>query len=491
MRHNSVSNINGDLYAREFAAIGVASSGVVSSGVASIGVAPGRFASKLLVLTSLILLLGFSCFAQQQGFAHSQKTYSLQDCLNEGLENNYSLKMVKNQQRISDNNATVGNAGFLPSLSVSSSYRGNTQDSETKLRDDNSIIEDKGIFNQTLDAGIDLNWTIFQGFSVMTNYKKLKELQNQGELNTRMAVENLIADLTAEYYNYIQQIIRLKNLQYAVKLSQERLRIVEQRYMIGSFSGLDYQQAKVDYNSDRSSYMKQIEAVKTSAITLNELMAHEDLDMTLNVTDSVIDVNQTLELDKMMEQMLANNASLLYAKKNTYIAELDYKQKASGSYPYLKANAGYGYTMNKYNKGANYHRATLGADFGLTLGINIFDGNRQRIQRRNARINAENVMLDQIDVEQSLKADLYTLWQAYQNNLRILNLEQENLVAAKDNHEIAMERYMLGNLSGIEMREAQKSLLDAEERILKAQYNTKLCEISLLQISGNISVYMQ
>lgn len=440
---------------------------------------------NIVLLTVMGLLLGMECFAQDI------KAYTLQECLNEGLENNYSLKMVRNQQRVSDNNATVGNAGFLPSLSLSSSYRGNTQDSQTKLRDDNSIVEDKGIFNQTLDAGIDLNWTIFQGFSVMTNYKKLKELQQQGELNTRMAVENLIADLTAEYYNYIQQIIRLKNLQYAVKLSQERLRIVEQRYMIGSFSGLDYQQAKVDYNTDRSSYMKQIEAVKTSAITLNELMAHQNLNAKLLVADSTINLSQGLKLDQLMAQMLDNNASLLYAKKNTYIAELDYKQKASGSYPYLKASAGYGYTMNKYNKGANYHRATLGADFGLTLGINIFDGNRQRIQRKNARINAENVMLDQIDVEQSLKADLYTLWQAYENNLRILKLEQENLVAAKDNHEIAMERYMLGNLSGIEMREAQKSLLDAEERILKAQYNTKLCEISLLQISGNVSAYLQ
>lgn len=50
----------------------------------------------------------------------------------------------------------------------------------------------------------------------------------------------------------------------------------------------------------------------------------------------------------------------------------------------------------------------------------------------------------------------------------MLKLERQNLVAAKENHEIAMERYMLGNLSGIEMREAQKSLLDAEERILSA-----------------------
>ena len=98
--------------------------------------------------------------------------------------------------------------------------------------------------------------------------------------------------------------------------------------------------------------------------------------------------------------------------------------------------------------------------------------------------------LEQTDTEQAVKADFDNIWHAYSNNLEILQLEEENLVTAKLNHEIAMERYMLGDLSGIEMREAQKSLLDAEERLLTAQYNAKLCEISLLQISGRILEYM-
>ena len=70
-------------------------------------------------------------------------------------------------------------------------------------------------------------------------------------------------------------------------------------------------------------------------------------------------------------------------------------------------------------------------------------------------------------------------------------MEKENLIAAKENYEIAMERYLLGDLPCIEMREAQKSLLDAEERILTAKYNTKVCEISLQQISGNVMTYME
>ena len=126
----------------------------------------------------------------------------------------------------------------------------------------------------------------------------------------------------------------------------------------------------------------------------------------------------------------------------------------------------------------------------MTIGFNLFDGNRKR-ERRNASIAIKTARLQRDELELTLKADLSNLWQAYRNNLEMLNLERQNLIAAKDNHEIAMERYMLGDLSGIEMREAQKSLLDAEERILTAEYNTKLCEISLLQISGKVTKYLE
>ncbi len=436
------------------------------------------------------LLTYIACTLFCGSIVAQNNVYTLQECLKEGLQNNYSLKIEKNNQRISDNNATLGNAGFLPTASVSGRYSGNSQNTETKLRDTKEIVEENGIFNQTIDAGVDLNFTIFEGFNVTTTYKKLKELQGEGELNTRIAVEGLISDITAEYYNYIQQQIRLKNFKYAVALSKERLRVVEQRYRIGNFSGLDYQQAKVDFNSDSSAFMKQQEALQSSAIALNELLARENLNIPIAVADTTIEVAGELVFDDLMEDMMDKNTTLLRARIDNRMAVLDYKLKTSQAYPYLRLNAGYGYTLNKYNKGANYHRATLGADFGVTLGINIFDGNNARRERRNARINIENAQLEQTDVEQALKSDLYNIWQAYRNNLQVLELEKENLVTAKLNHEIAMERYMLGDLSGIEMREAQKSLLDAEERLLSASYNTKLCEISLLQISGEVQQYL-
>lgn len=420
----------------------------------------------------------------------AQQPYTLKSCLEIGLEQNYSIRMVRNEEQVSKNNATLANAGYLPTLDLTAGYSGNLNDTETRTRATGETTKTNGVYDQTLNAGLNLNWTLFDGFKIQTNYKRLKELEIQGETQTRIAIEDFIAELTAEYYNYIQQQIRLKNFRYAMSLSRERLRIVEERYLVGNFSRLDLQQARVDYNADRAQYMKQQEAVETSRIRLNELMANQDMTQAVLTNDSVIDLNSLLSYEQLWESTLKNNASLLKAEQNKTLAALDLKAVQSRNYPYLKINTGYGYTFNKYDVSATDRRKNWGLNVGVTVGINLFDGNRRR-ESRNARIAIDNAKLMQEELTQSLQADLSTLWHAYQNNLRMLKLERENLIAAVENHEIASERYMLGNLSGIEMREAQKSLLDAEERILSAEYDTKMCEISLLQLSGGITEYLK
>ena len=435
-----------------------------------------------------ILLLILTVFAVLP--LRAQYEYTLKQCLEEGLLNNYSLRISRNEEQISKNNATLGNAGYLPTVDFTAGYTGDLNSSDSKLRADGSTASERNVLDHTLDAGIDLNWTLFDGFNISTTYKQLQELERQGATNTRIAIEDFIATLTAEYYNYIQQEIRLKNFRYAVSLSKERLRIVEERYHIGNFSRLDYQQAMVDFNADSAQYMKQQELVHTSRINLNELMANKDVDRPIRVRDSVIDLNRILDFDELWNATLSTNANLLHADQNTTLAQLDYKKVLSRNYPYLRLNAGYGYTFNKYDVNATRQRSNWGFSGGITIGFNIFDGNRKR-EKRNASLAIRNAQLEREQVEQALRADLSNLWQAYRNNIRLLHLERQNLVAAKENHEIAKERYLLGDLSGIEMREAQKSLLDAEERILSAEYDTKMCEISLLQLSGKVTAYLK
>ncbi|MDR0698556.1 MAG: TolC family protein [Tannerella sp.] len=419
---------------------------------------------------------------------YAQEIYTLDKCIGIGLERNYAIRIIRNEEQVSSNNATSGNAGYLPSVDLSGGLSGTRYNYDYDYSDGTS--EKANASNaETVTAGINLNWTVFDGFGIQAEYEKLKELKKMGALNTRIAIEDLVANIAAEYYNLIRQRIRLSNLRSAVRLSKERLRIVEERYIIGSMSRLDLQQAKVDFNADSSRLLTQFEAVNASRIKLNELMGVDSIDRHLDVRDTV-PLHSLLDEKDLWEKTLTNNASLLASYKNKTLSELDYKKARSRNFPYLRLNAGYGYTDNRYETGNIELQKRLGPNYGITVGFTLFDGMNRRREQQNARIQIKTRELHIQELELGLKADLSNLWMAYRNNLELWELEKENLVAAQENYAIAIERYKLGDLSGIELREAQNNLFEAEERRSIAEYNTKLCEISLLQLSGQILVYL-
>jgi outer membrane protein TolC len=401
--------------------------------------------------------------------AAAQDVYSLRRCIETGLERNYSIRIIRNEQILSENNATPGNAGYLPSADINAGFSG-TKDTETA------------------NAGLSINWTVFDGFGIQAEYARLKELKNLGALNTRMAIEDFIAGMSGEYYNLIRQKTRLRNLTSTLSLSRERLRIVEERYFIGSMSRLDLQQAQVDFNADSSALLNQLEVVHRARTHLNRLMAIDNVEEPVLLKDSAIYPNVFLDEAELWAKTMESNVSLLIARKQAGLSALDLKKAQSRNYPYLRLNAGYGYTANWTEMNGLVQRP--GLNYGLTLGFTLFDGFNRKREQRNARIQIENRELSRRELELSLRADLSNQWMAYENNLNLWNLEKENLVAAQENFRIAIERYRLGDLSGIQLREAQNSLLNAEERQSISEFATKLCEISLLQLSGQISDYI-
>lgn len=444
-------------------------------------------------ITFFFLLLSVLSLSSRATFAQDtqpEETVSLPQFIETGLKNNYGLRIVRNEEQKTANEATRANAGYLPEVNLSAGYDAGLNSNNTRSREGAGTLRNHNALEHGFNAGVNAEWTVFDGFRIQTDYKRLQQLRLMGATQTRITIEDYVADLASEYYNFIQQRIRMRNLHHAVALSKERLRIVSERYALGSASRLDLQQARVDFNADSAQSLKQLELFATSRIRLYELMAVKDIHSRLLLPDTAIVVDDALHYDSLLTAMLHTNASLIRAAQNRTLAELDFKRVTSRDYPYVKLTANYAYSHNEYNSGTNRSRDNWGGDIGVKMGFNLFDGKRS-MERRSARIDMDNAELSQKELEQTLRADLADLWQAYRNNLRLLALERENLITAQENHYIASERYLLGDLSGIEMREAQQSLLDAEERILVAEYNTKLCEISLNQISGGIMAYME
>lgn len=438
------------------------------------------------VLSFILLFISLS-------FSYSiiGQVINLEECLRIGLEQNFDIRIMRNKEVISDRNVTWGNAGLLPTIDASTGYNlknDNANQTPADGSDEKSIRNNN---TQALNASVNLNWTIFDGFNAQTNYQKLKELKSMGDMNTQLSVQSFIANLSAEYYNLVQETMRMKNLKSAVKLSADQLRIVEARYQIGSFSRLDLKQAQVDFNADSSRLLRQYEKLNTSRIRLNELMGVEDVETPIVAADTSITLKPLEPKDVLWNHVLSSNILLQLSQKDIALSKLNLKNIESNYYPYVRLNTGYGFSHFNYDVGSFDKQRNWGPNVGVTVGINIFDGFNKRREQKNARTRIENTYLEKDQLQLALKSDFSNMWQSYLNNLELFKLEDENVENARENYEIAIERYKLGDLAGIRLREAQNSLLEAEERLVTAQFNIKLNEIALKQISGLISDYLR
>jgi len=433
---------------------------------------------KLLLSSFLVVTVSFTTLQGQQ-------TLSLQECIDIAVEQNYSLRITQNQEKITTNNYSRGNAGMLPLVNLSSGFSGNINNLNQELTD-GSEVNPRNIHNTTGNAGVNLSWSLFEGFRAQVRYKQLQELMKMSELNTRISIENLIANLASEYYFYIQQQRQLDNLQYSVDLSKERVRIEREHFLLGSGSRVQLLQAQVNLNADSSRLERQYEVLNASRVRINEMMALSDLNRDFEPADTVIDIDKGMLYDELHTHVLTQNTAIATALKNRQLSEYDMQIIQSRSFPYLRLSSGYGFTHNTYQRGTLNNQQTWGMNYGISLGINLYDGRNRQREKNNARIELENSELNLKQIRQQAKGDLLTLFDAYNNNLRLLELETQNLEVARENLEIAFERYRLGALTGFELREVQKNLLEAEERLLSIQYQAKVAEISLLQISGRI-----
>lgn len=435
-------------------------------------------------------LLPFFLAILTAGNATGQVQYGLKDCIGIGLEKNFSILIARNSQTISGNNYTLGNAGYLPVISIGSKYTQGISNTTVNNRDGSQSVTN-GAVTGSGSASANLILNIFSGFNVSTTYKKLGELKQLGELNTQITIENYVSSVVSLYYMYVEELQTYKNLVYALALSRERLRIDEERYLLGSNSKLQVLQSKVYVNSDSSNLAKQVQVLREAQIRLNELMAVEDIGTQFSVKDTAISVDHNLLYEKLLEETLNANTSLRITEKNRLVSEYDYKLAVSRAYPYLDLNGGYNLNYSS-NSSASYKNQVInGPSVGLTFGINVFDGLNLRRQIRNSALDVKSKELKYSEMEQSVKADLLAIYSGYANNLKLIRMEEQNLATADENLAIAMERYKLGSLSGLDLREVQKSLLDARERLLSVQYMAKLAEISLMQISGRIMSYFQ
>jgi len=427
----------------------------------------------------VFLVAGFSQMAL------GQDTLRLQDAVAIALKNNYDIKLINNDLSIASNNVNVGNAGMLPSL-AGTFDRGGSRQNTVQTRSTGDENKANGVRSTNQSYGVALDWTIFDGLQMFTNYERLKELEKQGSINSKSTILRTISDVVDAYYVVVRQQQLVKATDSALKISLLRVKIANNKLEIGQGSKLDVLTAKVDYNADTTMYLQQRNLLQTSRITLNQLIAR-DLNEVF-AADEKLDIESNLKLAELEALTQQLNPELQNAMINKKIAELNLKQIKGQRYPLIAVNSGYEFANSTSPTGFNQKFKANGLTYGVTASINVFNGFLQRQNERNAKIQINSSQLSLEKTKLDVNALLRSTYQNYLTNLDLLKVETGNVELAKENLDITFEKYRLGSISPLELREAQRNSINAIIRFLDAQYQAKLSEINLKEVSGTLNV---
>ncbi len=442
-----------------------------------------NFTRNLYMKHSVVgIILGIFSLIQ----SHAQNV-TIEEVIQIALQKNYDVQVIQATGAIAANDNKYAFGAFIPLVNATGSYIKNNIDSRNITFDDKEITR-TGAKATISNGSVQAIWTLFDGTRMFATRKRIQELAALGEVNIRNQMMNTTAAIITNYYSIIRQKQQLKAIQELMAVSEERVKLAERKLQVGTGGKPELLQAKVDLNAQRTAILAQLTLIQQLKDQMNGLLAMSLPDV-YDVADS-IPINLLLTMEEVLTNIEKTNQTLAAAKKNIDVAELVLRENRSSRSPIINFTTAYTYfkTENELavSPVAQKYTQNQGYNYGLTLAVPIMNGMNVNRLIGQAKLNLQR---QKLIYDQQLTLALVGVRNAfvnYDNAKKVLLVEDENILLAKENVTIAFEGFKRGITTFIELRTAQQSLADAYNRLIAARYLAKVSETELLRLKGSL-----
>jgi len=413
----------------------------------------------------------------------AQDMLTIEDAIKIGLEKNYSVVIVKNQQEIAKAQNNFGNAGMSPTVSVNGSVNLSSLNSHQEFN--TGVVQDRtGAQANNLGASVNANWIVFDGLRMFAVKKRLNLTEGLSAIQLRQQMENSIYDIIVAYYNVVKVNELIKAAKQNLSIYAEQKKIARLKLEIGSDSKVDFLLSQSDENKAKSEIMRLELELLNAKTNLNVLLARP-VDIDFKASDS-ISVNYNPNIDELKKSALSNNSSLLISRQNELISGQTIKEARSANLPFVQLLGAYNFTRNQSQAGIVFLNRQAGFSGGISATWLLFNGNKNNrlIKERNIQVLNQRYVTEQIQL--AVDADVYVNYKSYLMNKGIVDLELQNLRDSKEVQQVSLERYRIGKANLLETIETQKNLEDAQVRYINALYAIKVSETELLRANGGL-----
>ncbi len=411
----------------------------------------------------------------------AQELLSLADAIRIGLENNYNIRIARNNEVIADNNNTAGAAGFLPTLSTVAnvSYTSNNTKQVFFSGDERSGI---GAGTTRYNFGAQLSWTAFDGFRMYATRDRLDFEEQRSKAFTQSAMQDLATQIQSAYYTIVRIIQQVDIVEESIELNLSLRELAQNKVRIGTGTSLDVLQTTTRLNADSSALLNLQDQIQQAKLSLNRLMGREPnvpFSLPGNIPPVVLP-----QLEELTQQAVAQNYQLKLLNFDEQIALTQIKEARSSLFPTINVNIDYDYQFSRAEVGFLLSNRSFGPTFGLSATYDIFTGRSVRKDIASAELFKENTILAKKNLREDIKSEMAIAFQNYQALLRLQALEERNLDTATTNTELARQLYSSGRATNFEVREAILAETQIKDRLSEVRFQLKLAEIQIKSLAG-------
>lgn len=422
-------------------------------------------------------------FIYQPLQAQEQDSLSITDLIDLALEQNFDIKVARKQVNISENNVSLGNANYLPTLGVNGSYEYAVQDTDIEFTNpEQQPINADNAVTETASASVNLNYNIFSGGARNYTYARLQELNRQEQLRLRASMEQVILNVLQRFLDYANQSQIYRLDEKSVELSNRRYKRAKENFNYGVFTKLELLNAEVDLRNDSVAMLQSKIAVqKTEKQLLNLLSLKADTSLLIATQ---FEVSEDIKLDEVKQTAFNKNANYLLSESRIRASELALKETKSNWFPRLDLQASYRYNFQDNEASFIQTQETSGLNGSLQLSYDIFDGFNRKRMEDNSIITLENEQINKEKALTDLSMNITNTFLDYENGLALMSLNERNISAADQNFKRSEEAFANGQITGIELREAQLNLLNTIYSFNSQRIQAKIAEANMLFYAG-------
>jgi outer membrane protein len=422
--------------------------------------------------------------------ASAQRILTLDEAIASALEKNYDIVLSRNDSAIAAIDYSYRNAVFLPRINATVGTLWNNNAQKQTLAD-GTKKDRSGIKSNNITSQVSLNWTLFDGTKMFIARHHYEELVELGGLEIRNQVVNTVATVINNYYNIVRQKQQLRAIEEQMSLDSERVRLAQYRLDVGVGVKPELLQSKIDLNAQISGQLQQLALIEQLKEQLNQAMGIPQF-TSYDVVDTIT-INKNISLGEVMNMADKDNPAVLVAKKNIDIANYVLREAKADLYPIISFNSAYNFnrTTNQVviNSFSTLFNQVHGYNYGLTASIPILNNLNTRRQIKQAKWSITYQNINYESQRSITTLNVINAFQNYEQQNKILALEEENILLARENLDIVFQTYKLGVATLLQLKLAQNTLIDAENRLIEARYNAKLSETELMRLSGQIVRY--